>query len=78
MLRELIPEFRGLPIVRSRDPELWKESKILVDVGAVYDPATHRYDHHQRSFTETFGDGYDIKLSSAGLMWEKKKSLSSL
>ena len=45
---------------------------IIVDVGGVYDPSRHRYDHHQRGFTEVFGNGgYDkIKLSSAGLVYK--------
>lgn len=30
---------------------------IVIDVGAVYDPARHRYDHHQKEFDEVFGDG---------------------
>lgn len=45
---------------------------IVVDVGGVYSPEKHRYDHHQRGFTEVFGSGgYDkIKLSSAGLVYK--------
>lgn len=39
-----------------------------MDVGSVYDPTTHRYDHHQRSFADTF-DGFNTKLSSAGLIY---------
>lgn len=40
-------EFANAKIVRSRDPAVLNPCDILVDVGAVYDPATHRYDHHQ-------------------------------
>jgi uncharacterized UPF0160 family protein len=45
---------------------------IVVDVGGVYSPETHRYDHHQRGFNEVFGSGgHDsIKLSSAGLVYK--------
>lgn len=40
---------------------------MIIDVGGVYDPATHRYDHHQREFTEKMGHGFSCtKLSSAG------------
>lgn len=39
---------------------------VVIDVGGVYDPATARYDHHQRGFGEVFGHGFDTKLSSAG------------
>lgn len=41
----------------------------MVDVGAVYDPATHRYDHHQREFQGTL-EGYKTRLSSAGLVYK--------
>ena len=42
-----------------------------MDVGGVYSPETHRYDHHQRGFDEVFGNGFDkIKLSSAGLVYK--------
>jgi uncharacterized UPF0160 family protein len=40
-----------------------------VDVGAVYDPDNHRYDHHQRSFTGIM-EGFNTKLSSAGLVYK--------
>lgn len=43
---------------------------VVVDVGGVYDPATQRYDHHQRGFTEVFGGKFDTKLSSAGLVYK--------
>lgn len=26
---------------------------MVVDVGGVYNPKIHRYDHHQKSFTDT-------------------------
>ncbi len=38
-------------VFRTRDPALLAVCDIVVDVGGVYDPATHRYDHHQRSVT---------------------------
>ena len=43
---------------------------IVIDVGAEYNPARHRYDHHQREFNEVFGHGFGCtKLSSAGEHW---------
>ena len=36
----------------------------------VYDPSRHRYDHHQKGFTETFDDAHTTKLSSSGLIWK--------
>ena len=41
-----------------------------MDVGAVYDEAAQRFDHHQRGFTEVFGHGFETKLSSAGLIYK--------
>ena len=41
-----------------------------MDVGGEYNPSTHRYDHHQRGFTETFSPSHSTKLSSAGLVYK--------
>ena len=46
---QLLPEYKGASIIRTRDPELLKQCDVVVDVGGLYDPSTHRYDHHQRS-----------------------------
>jgi hypothetical protein len=43
---------------------------FYVKVGGVYDPQTHRYDHHQRGFTETYSPEHATKLSSAGLIYK--------
>lgn len=37
-------------VVRTRDPEKLDEADIVVDVGAVFDPATRRFDHHQQAY----------------------------
>ena len=37
-----------LRIMRTRDPEMLKGCDVVVDVGGEYNPATHRYDHHQK------------------------------
>ncbi len=42
----------------------------VLDVGGIYDPATDRYDHHQRGFEQAFGHGFVTKLSSAGLVYK--------
>ena len=47
MLRQL-PEYSEARVVRSRKTEVLASCDIVVDVGGVYDPAIHRYDHHQR------------------------------
>ncbi|OBZ81012.1 hypothetical protein A0J61_10939, partial [Choanephora cucurbitarum] len=63
-------EFNDASLIRTRDASKLAECDIIVDVGGVYDPATHRYDHHQRGFTETFDAEHKTKLSSAGLVYK--------
>ena len=55
-------------IVRSRDPEIINKAKIVLDVGAEYNPEQLRFDHHQNSFTRTRDDG--TPFATAGLVWE--------
>lgn len=59
-----------LGVTRTRDPKILDTCDIVVDVGAVYDPETLLFDHHQRGFTEIFGNGFKTKLSSAGLIYK--------
>ena len=33
---------------RTRDQKILDTCDVVADVGGVYDPAKHRYDHHQR------------------------------
>jgi len=73
MLR-MLPEFSAAEIVRTRKPELLAECDVVVDVGGVYDHATKRYDHHQKTFAENAstvsqGKKWTTKLSSAGLVY---------
>jgi len=69
MLR-LTKEFKDADLIRSRDTTVLDSLDCLVDVGGVYDPSRHRYDHHQRGFTETLDEHHKIKLSSAGLIYK--------
>ncbi|TGZ66359.1 hypothetical protein CRM22_005355 [Opisthorchis felineus] len=73
MLRQL-PEYNKAKIVRTRDASQLATCTTVVDVGGLFDPNTHRFDHHQRGFELTFKDffkesNWDIKLSSAGLIY---------
>ncbi|KAJ3312491.1 hypothetical protein HDV04_003091 [Boothiomyces sp. JEL0838] len=79
MLKQL-PEYANAKVIRTRDAEVIKGGSIVVDVGGVYDPKTSRFDHHQRGFEETFSKDYNIKLSSAGLVYKHfgKNVLSKL
>jgi len=67
---KVLPENRDRSILRTRDAELLSRAHLVCDVGAVYDPAKLRYDHHQRGFMETLRADKPIKLSSAGLIYK--------
>lgn len=67
MLR-MLPAYHRSSVVRTRDPAVLDNCDVVVDVGGRYDPAAHRYDHHQRGFDTTF-PGRPTKLSSAGLVF---------
>ncbi|KAF8319684.1 GAMM1 protein [Clavulina sp. PMI_390] len=69
-LLRLTSTYKDAKLVRTRDPATLDTCDIVVDVGAVYDPAALRFDHHQRGFTENFGHGFVTKLSSAGLIYK--------
>ncbi|KAJ7597063.1 metal-dependent protein hydrolase [Mycena floridula] len=64
------PTYRDSAVKRSRDPAVLDSCDIVVDVGAIYDEAKQRFDHHQRGFTEVFGYDFETKLSSAGLIYK--------
>ncbi|KAF2127216.1 MYG1 protein-like protein [Dothidotthia symphoricarpi CBS 119687] len=67
MLR-LLPTYLDSQLVRTRDPAVLATCHTVVDVGAEYDDANKRYDHHQREFNTVF-PGHNTKLSSAGLVY---------
>lgn len=69
LLRKL-PQYASAELIRTRDKALIEQGTIVVDVGAEYDDARRRYDHHQRGFEETFDSAHKTKLSSAGLVWK--------
>ncbi|RLN34180.1 uncharacterized protein C2845_PM03G00910 [Panicum miliaceum] len=66
-LIRLTSQFAGADVVRTRDSQILDTLDAVLDVGGVYDPSRHRYDHHQKGFNEVFGHGFNTKLSSAGL-----------
>ena len=51
-----LPAYQGATIVRSRKQDQLDQCDIVVDVGAVYDHEKKRYDHHQKTFTETLAE----------------------
>lgn len=40
--------FQDAVIIRTRDTAELDLCDVVVDVGGVYDPDKHRFDHHQR------------------------------
>ncbi|XP_076355167.1 MYG1 exonuclease isoform X2 [Tachypleus tridentatus] len=69
-----LPEYKNAKILRTRDENLLKDCDVVVDVGGLYDPEVHRYDHHQRNFSESMHslnpkNPWTTKLSSAGLVY---------
>jgi len=62
-------QFSNCRIVRTRDADLLAKCAVVLDVGAEYDFAKLRFDHHQKGFSETFND-FKTKLSSAGLVYK--------
>ncbi|XP_066319242.1 uncharacterized protein [Miscanthus floridulus] len=69
-LIRLTSQFAGADVVRTRDSQILDTLDAVLDVGGVYDPSRHRYDHHQKGFSEVFGHGFNTKLSSAGLVYK--------
>ncbi|SOV09817.1 related to Gamm1 protein / Ni-binding urease accessory protein (UreG) [Ustilago sp. UG-2017a] len=69
-LLRTLPRFSSAPLTRTRDTTIIDSGTIVVDVGATYNPTTHRYDHHQRGFEQVFSPEHSTKLSSAGLVWK--------
>ncbi|KAI5961209.1 uncharacterized protein KGF55_004134 [Candida pseudojiufengensis] len=68
-LLKLLPKFSNAEVIRSRNPEDWERSDIVVDVSGKYDQVKY-FDHHQREFDTTFNNNYKTKLSSAGLIYK--------
>jgi uncharacterized UPF0160 family protein len=65
-LQVVFPESR---IVRTRDPAVIETADFAVDVGGIWDPATGRFDHHQKGFSGARQTG--VPYASAGLVWRE-------
>ncbi|KAJ8299436.1 hypothetical protein KUTeg_023496 [Tegillarca granosa] len=71
---KLLPKYKNAEIIRTRDPAVIDKMDIVVDVGGTFDPQKNRFDHHQRTFTDTMNSlnpkkKWTIRLSSAGLVY---------
>jgi uncharacterized UPF0160 family protein len=64
VLQILFPNSR---LVRTRDAEKIARADFAVDVGGVWDPASGRFDHHQKGFSGARESG--VVYASAGLVW---------
>jgi uncharacterized UPF0160 family protein len=56
-------------LVRTRDPATIERGDIVIDVGGIWDPATGRFDHHQKGFSGARQSG--VPYASAGLVWRE-------
>jgi uncharacterized UPF0160 family protein len=65
-LKTIFPSFT---LIRTRDLALISKADVVIDVGGEYDPATDRFDHHQRGGAGERENG--IPYSSFGLVWQK-------
>lgn len=57
-----------IKIVRSRDKEKIAAADYVADVGGMYDPVAHRYDHHQAGGAGVRENG--IPYAAFGLVWK--------
>lgn len=59
--------YRDVQITRTRDPKVLTNANVVFDVGGEHDPGIRRFDHHQRAFVKSRGNG--VKYSSFGLLF---------
>lgn len=57
-------------LIRTRDMSIITDDSIVIDVGEVYNPTLNKFDHHQKSFNETFYSKSIIPMSSTGLIYK--------
>jgi uncharacterized UPF0160 family protein len=66
VIKVLYPEAE---LVRTRDPAIIERGDVVIDVGGIWDPATGRFDHHQKGFSGARPTG--VPYASAGLVWRE-------
>jgi uncharacterized UPF0160 family protein len=66
VLKVLFPD---ADVIRTRDPAPIEAADFAVDVGGIWDPATGRFDHHQKGFSGARQSG--VPYASAGLVWRE-------
>ena len=66
VLKILFPDAQ---VVRTRDTARVEAADFAVDVGGIWDPASGRFDHHQKGFSGARPTG--VPYASAGLVWKE-------
>ncbi|MFL6673772.1 MAG: MYG1 family protein [Massilia sp.] len=61
--------FPDSELIRTRDPAIIEAADFAIDVGGIWDPATGRFDHHQKGFSGARSTG--VPYASAGLVWKE-------
>lgn len=61
--------FPNAAIARTRDSASIEAADFAVDVGGIWDPASGRFDHHQKGFSAARQSG--VPYASAGLVWRE-------
>jgi uncharacterized UPF0160 family protein len=61
--------YPGADLVRTRDQAIIDGADFVIDVGGIWDPATGRFDHHQKGFSGARQSG--VPYASAGLVWRE-------
>ena len=61
--------FPDAGLVRTRDAAIIDSADFAIDVGGVWDPASGRFDHHQKGFEGARNSG--VPYASAGLVWKE-------
>jgi uncharacterized UPF0160 family protein len=61
--------FPHAEIIRTRDATAIEAADFAIDVGGVWDPASGRFDHHQKGFCLARPSG--VPYASAGLVWRE-------
>ena len=56
-------------VIRSRDSEVIKQADFIVDVGAISNPTTNNFDHHQTGGAGARANG--VPYASFGLVWKQ-------
>ncbi len=56
-------------IVRTRDEAVIRAADYVADVGGIHDPATNRFDHHQKGGAGSHENG--IPYAAFGLVWKE-------